>query len=119
MPASWSLRAGRPAFALSATELLEPGADLLGAAYVGISQSGKSAETVKGFSRVSAPRLALTNTGRGLSELADVSLPIGSAKMLPLPYSPTPPRLPPPRFVALSELLWTSTGSIPDLGPGC
>ena len=74
-------RASRPAFALSATELLEPGADLLGAAYVGISQSGKSAETVKGFSRVSAPRLALTNTGSGLlSELADVSLPIGSAK---------------------------------------
>jgi fructoselysine-6-P-deglycase FrlB-like protein len=71
--------AGRPAFALSATELLEPGGDLLGAAYVGISQSGKSAETVEGFSRVSAPRLALTNTGSGpLSELADVALPIGS-----------------------------------------
>ena len=36
MPASWALRAaGRPAFALSATELLEPGADLLGVAYVG------------------------------------------------------------------------------------
>jgi glutamine---fructose-6-phosphate transaminase (isomerizing) len=82
MPASCALRAaGRPAFALSATELLEPGAELLGAAYVGISQSGKSAETVEGFSRVSAPRLALTNTGSGpLSELADVALPIGSTE---------------------------------------
>lgn len=82
MPASCALRAaGRPAFALSATELLEPGAELLGAAYVGVSQSGKSAETVRGFSRVSAPRLALTNTGSGpLSELADVSLPIASAR---------------------------------------
>jgi glucosamine--fructose-6-phosphate aminotransferase (isomerizing) len=80
MSAACGLRAaGRPAFALSATELLEPGGDLLGAAYVGISQSGKSAETVEGFSRVSAPRLALTNTGSGpLSELADVALPIGS-----------------------------------------
>ena len=68
IPASCALRgAGRAAFALSATELLEPGGDLLGTAYVGISQSGKSAETVKGFSRVSAPRLALTNTGAGPS----------------------------------------------------
>jgi len=82
MPASCALRAaGRPAFALSATELLEPGGELLGAAYVGISQSGKSAETVEGFSRVSASRLALTNTGSGpLSELADVALPVGSGE---------------------------------------
>jgi glucosamine--fructose-6-phosphate aminotransferase (isomerizing) len=82
IPAACALRgAGRAAFALSATELLEPGGNLLGKAYVGISQSGKSAETVEAFSRVSAPRLALTNTGAGpLSELADVAMPIGSAE---------------------------------------
>jgi glucosamine--fructose-6-phosphate aminotransferase (isomerizing) len=80
MSAACALRAaGRTAFALSATELLEPGGELPGASYVGISQSGKSAETVEGLSRVSAPRLALTNTGSGpLAELADVALPIGS-----------------------------------------
>ena len=82
IPAACALRgAGRAAFALSATELLEPGGNLLGKAYVGISQSGKSAETVEALSRVSAPRLALTNTGAGpLSEVADVALPIGSAE---------------------------------------
>jgi glucosamine--fructose-6-phosphate aminotransferase (isomerizing) len=82
MPAVCALRAaGRATFALSATELLEPGGNLLGRAYVGISQSGKSAETVEGLSRVSAPRLALTNTGAGpLAELAEVALPIGSAE---------------------------------------
>jgi glutamine---fructose-6-phosphate transaminase (isomerizing) len=82
IPAACALRgAGRAAFALSATELLEPGGHLLGKAYVGISQSGKSAETVEALSRVSAPRLALTNTGAGpLSEVADVALPIGSAE---------------------------------------
>ena len=82
IPAACALRgAGRAAFALSATELLEPGGNLLGKAYVGISQSGKSAETVEALSRVSAPRLALTNTGAGpLSEVADVALPIGSVE---------------------------------------
>jgi glucosamine--fructose-6-phosphate aminotransferase (isomerizing) len=82
IPASHVLRAaGRPTFALSATELLEPGGNLLGTAYVGISQSGKSAETVEGFSRVFAPRLSLTNDGSGpLAELADVALPLGSAQ---------------------------------------
>lgn len=82
IPAAYALRAaGRPAFAVSATELLEPGGDLLGSSYVGISQSGKSAETLEGLSRVSSPRLALTNHGTGpLSELADLSLPIGSAE---------------------------------------
>jgi glutamine---fructose-6-phosphate transaminase (isomerizing) len=82
IPASHVLRAaGRPTFALSATELLEPGGNLLGTAYVGISQSGKSAETVEGFSRVFAPRLSLTNDGSGpLADLADVALPLGSAQ---------------------------------------
>jgi glucosamine--fructose-6-phosphate aminotransferase (isomerizing) len=82
IPATHALRrAGRPAFALSAAELLEPGGDLLGKAYVGISQSGKSAETVEGLSRVSASRLSLTNDGSGpLADLADVTLPLGSAK---------------------------------------
>jgi glucosamine--fructose-6-phosphate aminotransferase (isomerizing) len=82
IPAAHALRrSGRPAFALSATELLEPGGNLLGTAYVGISQSGKSAETVEGFSRVSASRLSLTNDGSGpLADLADVALPLGSAQ---------------------------------------
>lgn len=82
IPASLALRAaGRPTFALSATELLEPGGNLLGTAYIGISQSGKSAETVEGFSRVSASRLSLTNDGSGpLANLADVALPLGSAR---------------------------------------
>jgi glutamine---fructose-6-phosphate transaminase (isomerizing) len=82
IPAAHALRsAGRPAFVLSATELLEPGGNLLGTAYVGISQSGKSAETVEGLARVSAPRLSLTNDGSGpLSDLADVALPLGSAQ---------------------------------------
>jgi glutamine---fructose-6-phosphate transaminase (isomerizing) len=82
IPAAHTLRAaGRPAFALSATELLEPGGNLLGAAYVGISQSGKSAETVEGLSRVSAPRLSITNDESGpLVDLADVALPLGSAR---------------------------------------
>lgn len=80
IPTIYALReAGRPAFALSATELLQPGGDLLGSSYVGISQSGKSAETVEGMSRVSAPRLSITNEGTGpLAELADVSLKLGS-----------------------------------------
>jgi glucosamine--fructose-6-phosphate aminotransferase (isomerizing) len=82
IPASHALRAAsHPAFALSATELLEPGGNLLGTAYVGISQSGKSAETVEGFSRVTAPRLSLTNDGSGpLSDIADVALALGSAQ---------------------------------------
>jgi glucosamine--fructose-6-phosphate aminotransferase (isomerizing) len=71
--------AGRPAFALSATDLLEPGAEGLGAAYIGLSQSGKSTETVEAFSRLTAPRLAVTNSGDGpLAGVADVALPIGS-----------------------------------------
>jgi glucosamine--fructose-6-phosphate aminotransferase (isomerizing) len=82
IPASHAMRAaGRPVFALSATELLEPGGNLLGTAYVGISQSGKSAETVEGLSHVSAPRLSLTNDRSGpLADLADVALPLGSAR---------------------------------------
>jgi glucosamine--fructose-6-phosphate aminotransferase (isomerizing) len=80
MAGAFTLRSGgRSAFAVSSTELLEGGADSLGAAYIGISQSGKSSETVDAFSRLSKPRLALTNSGGGpLAEAASVSLPIGS-----------------------------------------
>jgi glucosamine--fructose-6-phosphate aminotransferase (isomerizing) len=82
IPASYALRAaGRPAFAFSSTELLEPGGGLLGSSYVGVSQSGKSSETVEGMSRVAMPRLAITNDGTGpLADLADLSLPLGSAE---------------------------------------
>src|SRR5690348_11608516 len=55
--ASTLRHAGRAAFALSSTDLLEPGADNLATAYIGISQSGKSTETVQAFSRLTKPRL--------------------------------------------------------------
>ncbi|WP_273847460.1 SIS domain-containing protein [Rubrobacter calidifluminis] len=74
-------RAGRRAFALTASELLESGGDHLGDCYVGISQSGKSAETVRAFSQVEAPRLSLTNDGGGLlAEVSDQVLAIGSGR---------------------------------------
>jgi glucosamine--fructose-6-phosphate aminotransferase (isomerizing) len=82
VPAALALRAaGRAAFAVPATEVLDPGGDRLGRACVGVSQSGGSTETVDAFRRLSIPRLALTNTGSGaLAEVADAALPIGSAE---------------------------------------
>lgn len=83
IPAALALRAaGRPALALPATEVLGPGGALadLGAAYVGVSQSGRSAETLAALRAVDAPRLALTNaTGSPLADLADLVVPLGSA----------------------------------------
>ena len=79
-PAVRALRAaGRQASAVPPTELLEPGGERLGGAFIGLSQSGESAETNDAFRRISAPRLALTNSGDGpLAEVADRALPIGS-----------------------------------------
>src|SRR2546422_552865 len=63
VPAALALRAGGlVAFAVPATELLDPGGERLGRACVGISQSGESTETVDAFRRITAPRLALTNS---------------------------------------------------------
>ena len=51
-PAVRALRAaGRQAFAAPATELLEPGGERLGGAFIGLSQSGESAETNDAFRR--------------------------------------------------------------------
>lgn len=78
---AWALRAaGRAAFALSSTDLLDPGAGDAAAALVGISQSGRSAETVGAFERASVPRLAVANAPSGpLQRLADVVVPLESA----------------------------------------
>jgi glutamine---fructose-6-phosphate transaminase (isomerizing) len=81
VPAVLLLRAaGRPALALPATEVLDEGGERLGAAYVAISQSGRSSETVAALAAVERPRLALTNAAASpLAEVADLTLPLGSA----------------------------------------
>jgi glucosamine--fructose-6-phosphate aminotransferase (isomerizing) len=80
LPGAAALReAGRPALAIPATEVLEPGGGRVGRAYVAVSQSGESTETVDAFADLSAPRLALTNAGGNpLAGVADLALPIGS-----------------------------------------
>jgi len=80
IPAVQALRAaGRPALAMTATDILEPGGERVGGVYIGVSQSGRSAETVAAFRAIETSRLALTRTGSGpLAEVADLSLPIGS-----------------------------------------
>jgi glutamine---fructose-6-phosphate transaminase (isomerizing) len=81
VPAVLVLRAaGRPALAMPATEVLLPGGERVGGAYVAVSQSGRSAETVAALDAVERPRLALTNaTTSPLAEVADLTLPLGSA----------------------------------------
>ncbi|HEV7899996.1 MAG TPA: SIS domain-containing protein [Planosporangium sp.] len=73
--------AGRPAFALSAADLLSDGVpDGLADAYLGVSQSGRSRETVEAMRAVgaSAARVALTNNPEyPLGAAADVVLPLG------------------------------------------
>jgi glutamine---fructose-6-phosphate transaminase (isomerizing) len=80
VPAIHLLRAaGRRAVAVPASEVLEQGGERLGAGYIGLSQSGQSAETVEVVRRVEVPKLALTRTGEGpLAQAADLTLPIGS-----------------------------------------
>lgn len=81
VPGAAALRAsGRRAFVVPATEILDPGSERLGVAYVALSQSGRSAETVAAMQVAAPPRLALTNGGDGpLAEACDAALPIGSA----------------------------------------
>jgi len=80
IPAVLALRsAGRRAFALQATELDHPGADELADAFVLVSQSGASTETVAALERIGGmPMVAIS--ARGDSPLAEAStawLPLG------------------------------------------
>jgi glucosamine--fructose-6-phosphate aminotransferase (isomerizing) len=80
IPAVLALRAaGRRAFALQATELDDPGARELADAFVLVSQSGASTETVAALERIQGvPMVAIT--ARGDSPLAEAShawLPLG------------------------------------------
>jgi glucosamine--fructose-6-phosphate aminotransferase (isomerizing) len=85
-PAMVALRAaGRRAFAVSAPELRVDGAARLGDAFVLVSQSGASAETVDALRYIEgAPVVAISAKGDSrLAQAADVWLPLG-----PLPDTP-------------------------------
>jgi glutamine---fructose-6-phosphate transaminase (isomerizing) len=80
IPAVLALRAaGRRAFALQATELDDGGARELADAFVLVSQSGASAETVAALERVQGvPLVAITARGDSpLAEAAHAWLPLG------------------------------------------
>jgi glucosamine--fructose-6-phosphate aminotransferase (isomerizing) len=86
IPAVRALRdAGRRAFAVSAAELREHGARRLGDAFVLVSQSGASAETVEALRCIEgAPVIAVSAKGDSpLARAASVWLPLG-----PLPDTP-------------------------------
>ena len=86
IPAMVALRAsGRRAFAVSAPELRVDGAAQLGDAFVLVSQSGASAETVDALRYIAgAPVVAISAKGDSpLAQAADVWLPLG-----PLPDTP-------------------------------
>jgi glutamine---fructose-6-phosphate transaminase (isomerizing) len=86
IPAMVALRAaGRRAFAVSAGELRVDGAARLGDAFVLVSQSGASAETVDVLRYIEgAPVVAISAKGDSpLAQAADVWLPLG-----PLPDTP-------------------------------
>jgi glucosamine--fructose-6-phosphate aminotransferase (isomerizing) len=80
IPAVLALRAaGRRAFAVQATELTKPGARQLGDAFVLVSQSGASAETVAALERIEgAPVIAISSRGDSpLAAAAQAWLPLG------------------------------------------
>jgi glutamine---fructose-6-phosphate transaminase (isomerizing) len=86
IPAMVALRAaGRRAFAVSAGELRVDGAAKLGDAFVLVSQSGASAETVEALRYIEgAPVVAISANGDSpLARAADVWLPLG-----PMPDTP-------------------------------
>jgi glucosamine--fructose-6-phosphate aminotransferase (isomerizing) len=86
IPAMVALRAaGRRAFAVSAAELRVDGAARLGDAFVLVSQSGASTETVDALRYIEgAPVVAISARGDSpLAQAADVWLPLG-----PLPDTP-------------------------------
>lgn len=67
---------GVPALSASAADLDPPAG--FGTAYLGISQSGRSTETVAALTAVTGDRLALTNDPDGpLARAADTVLPLG------------------------------------------
>ena len=67
---------GVPALSASAADLTPPAG--FGTAYLGISQSGRSTETVAALTAVTGHRLALTNDPGGpLGRAADTVLPLG------------------------------------------
>ena len=70
---------GVPALAASAADLLRPAG--FGAAYLAISQSGRSRETVEALTAVDGPRIALTNDPDGpLGRAAGTVVPLGSGE---------------------------------------
>jgi glutamine---fructose-6-phosphate transaminase (isomerizing) len=80
IPAARALRAaGRRAFAVSASELRTASAARLGDAFVLVSQSGASAETVEALERIEgAPVVAISARGDSpLASAASVWLPLG------------------------------------------
>ena len=86
IPATRELRAaGRRAFAVSAAELGDDSAARLGDAFVMVSQSGASVETVAALEHIGrAPVVAISANGDSpLARAADVWLPLG-----PLPDTP-------------------------------
>ncbi len=86
IPATRELRAaGRRAFAVSAAELGDDSAARLGDAFVMVSQSGASVETVDALGHLGgAPVVAISANGDSpLARAADVWLPLG-----PLPDTP-------------------------------
>jgi glucosamine--fructose-6-phosphate aminotransferase (isomerizing) len=86
IPAMLALRAaGRRAFAVSAGELREASAARLGDAFVLVSQSGASAETVAALECIDGrPVVAVSANGESpLAQAADAWLPLG-----PLPDTP-------------------------------
>jgi glucosamine--fructose-6-phosphate aminotransferase (isomerizing) len=86
IPAVLTLRAaGRRAFAVSAAELREPGAAALGDAFVLVSQSGASVETLAALERIDgAPVVAVSaQKDSPLSRAARAWLPLG-----PMPDTP-------------------------------
>jgi glucosamine--fructose-6-phosphate aminotransferase (isomerizing) len=83
IPAVLALRAsGRRAFSVSSAELVAPG---LADAYVLVSQSGASSETVRALQTLrEAPVVAVSARGSPLARAADVWLPLGPAPDTPV-----------------------------------
>lgn len=118
-PAVLALRAaGRRAFAVSPAELSEPGARALADAFVLVSQSGASAETVDALAQLEgAPVVAISAHGASpLAEAASAWLPLGpfeDTRVASLSYTATLQAL----GMLCDVLLGTSSGweLLPDL----
>ncbi|MGZ4342605.1 MAG: SIS domain-containing protein [Solirubrobacteraceae bacterium] len=109
-PAMVALRAaGRRAFAVSAGELRVDGAARLGDAFVLVSQSGASTETVDALRNIGgAPVVAISAKGDSpLARAADVRLPLG-----PLPDTPVATLSYTATLQALGMLCYTLLGTI-------